>query len=168
MVRSEDSPFIAQTGLSQKQQFLKDAEFHHRQKFLAKEAEFDQAFKDGATTGNLALFTAQQLGISEFEFNFHNAGEDGAPNPRLTEAIELLRLIREDNFNLGTEVMKTYSGSSGIKYDDVKQSRMETLAVHKKRFAQLMNSLKKEYEPEVNPTTTTMKRPRPTTGGIGF
>ena len=63
--------------------------------------------------------------------------------------------------------MKTYSASSGIKYDDVKQSRMETLAVHMKRFAQLMDSLKKEYEPEVNPKATTMKRPRPTTGSIG-
>ena len=44
---------------------------------------------------------SQQLGISEFEFNFHNADENGVPDPRLTEEIELLRLIREDNFNLG-------------------------------------------------------------------
>ena len=113
--RSEDASSFAQTGLSSKAQILQDAEYHNRQRFLALEAEFDKAFKHAADTGNLALYMSQQLGITEFEFNFHNVGEDGVPNPRLTEANELLRLIREDHFNLGVPEMKTYSESTGIK-----------------------------------------------------
>ena len=110
---------------------------------------------------------SQQLGITQFEFNFHNAGEDGVPDPRLTEAIELLRLIREDHFNLGVPEMKTYSESTGIKYNDVKQSRMEFLATHQKRFRQLMDSLEKAYVLEMPPKATTKKKPRPTNGNLG-
>ena len=63
--------------------------------------------------------------------------------------------------------MKTYSENTGIKYNDVRQSRMEVLETHQKRFKQLMDSLKKAYDPEMPPKATTTKKPRPTTEYLG-
>ena len=132
---------VAPNGISEKAQILQDAEYHNRQKHIAVEAEFDKAFKHAAATGTLAEYMSKQLGISEFEFNFHNSDEDGKPDPRLTEAIELLRLIREDNFNMKEPEMMTFSKSTGIKFNEVKQTRMESQDTHQKRFRKLMDSL---------------------------
>ena len=68
--------------------------------------------------------------MGEFEFNYHNADEDGKTDPRLTEAIELLRWIREDNFNLREKEMITFSQITGIKLDEVRQTRMKSLNTH--------------------------------------